>query len=207
MFQSFSGNFHPAIKSYDKWWDSMTQDFVSVTPDEELNEVEDMLLPKVIAAAPQLGLKRQIFFARIGGWDLHDAQLSPHAALFADVSRSVAALYRTTVELGCADQVALFTASDFGRTYNTNGDGSDHGWGSNHLVVGGAVKGGDIYGKMADLTIRGPDDASTRGSWIPTTSVDEYAAPLASWFGVSATNLPIVFPNLGRFPRANVGFL
>ena len=164
-------------------------------------------IARLIAAAPQLGLKRQIFFARIGGWDLHDAQLSPHAALFADVSRSVAALYRTTVELGCADQVALFTASDFGRTYNTNGDGSDHGWGSNHLVVGGAVKGGDIYGKMADLTIRGPDDASTRGSWIPTTSVDEYAAPLASWFGVSATNLPIVFPNLGRFPRANVGFL
>jgi uncharacterized protein (DUF1501 family) len=164
-------------------------------------------IARLIAAAPQLGLKRQVFFARIGGWDLHDAQLSPHATLFADVSRSVAAFYRTTVELGCADQVALFTASDFGRTYNTNGDGSDHGWGSNHFVVGGAVKGGEIYGKMADLTIRGPDDASTRGSWIPTTSVDEYSATLAAWFGVSATNLPIVFPNLGRFPRANLGFI
>ncbi len=164
-------------------------------------------IARLIAAAPQLGLKRQIFFARIGGWDLHDAQLGAHANLFADVSRNVAAFYRTTVELGCADQVSLFTSSDFGRTFNTNGDGSDHGWGSNHFVVGGAVKGGDIYGKMADLTIRGPDDASTRGSWIPTTSVDEYAATLATWFGVSGTNLPVVFPNLGRFARPNLGFL
>ena len=164
-------------------------------------------IARLIAAGPQLGLKRQIFFARIGGWDLHDAQLGAHSNLFADVSRNVAAFYRATVELGCADQVTTFTASDFGRTYNTNGDGSDHGWGSNHFVVGGAVKGGDIYGKMADLTIRGPDDTGTRGSWIPTTSVDEYAATLATWFGVSATNLPIVFPNIGRFAKPNLGFV
>jgi uncharacterized protein (DUF1501 family) len=164
-------------------------------------------IARLIAAAPQLGLKRQIFFARIGGWDLHDQQLGAHANLFADVSRNVAALYQATVELGCADQVTTFTASDFGRTYNTNGDGSDHGWGSNHLVVGGAVKGGDIYGRMADLTIRGPDDASTRGSWIPTTSVDEYSATLASWFGVSPTNLPVVLPNIGRFAKPAMGFL
>ena len=164
-------------------------------------------IARLIAAAPQLGLKRQIFFARIGGWDLHDAQLGAHANLFADVSRNVSALYRATVELGAADQVTTFTASDFGRTFNTNGDGSDHGWGSNHFVVGGAVKGGDIYGKMADLTIRGPDDASTRGSWIPTTSVDEYAATLATWFGVSASNLSVVLPNIGRFPKTNLGFI
>lgn len=164
-------------------------------------------ITRLIAAAPQLGLKRQVFFARIGGWDLHDAQLGAHANLFADVSRNVAALYRATAELGAADQVTTFTASDFGRTYNTNGDGSDHGWGSNHFVVGGAVKGGDIYGKMADLTIRGPDDTGTRGSWIPTTSVDEYAATIARWFGVSATDLPVVFPNIGRFANPNLGFL
>ncbi|HUR58125.1 MAG TPA: DUF1501 domain-containing protein [Opitutaceae bacterium] len=164
-------------------------------------------IARLIAAAPQFGLKRQIFFARIGGWDLHDAQLGAHANLFADVSRNVAAFYRATVELGCADQVTTFTASDFGRTYNTNGDGSDHGWGSHHWVVGGAVKGGDIYGNMPDLTIRGPDDASTRGSWIPTTSVDEYSATLASWFGVSPTNLPLVLPNIGRFAKPNLGFL
>jgi uncharacterized protein (DUF1501 family) len=164
-------------------------------------------IARLIASAPQLGLKRQIFFARIGGWDLHDAQLGAHSNLFADVSRSVSAFYRATVELGAAEQVTTFTSSDFGRTFNTNGDGSDHGWGSNHFVVGGAVKGGDIYGNMADLTIRGPDDASTRGSWIPTTSVDEYAATLASWFGVSATNLPIALPNIGRFARTNLGFI
>jgi uncharacterized protein (DUF1501 family) len=164
-------------------------------------------IARLIAAGPQLGLKRQIFFARIGGWDLHDAQLGAHANLFADVSRNVSAFYRATVELGCADQVTTFTSSDFGRTFNTNGDGSDHGWGSNHFVVGGAVKGGDIYGTMADLTIRGPDDASTRGSWIPTTSVDEYAATLATWFGVSATNLPVVLPNIGRFAKNNLGFI
>jgi len=164
-------------------------------------------IARLIAAAPQLGLKRQIFFARIGGWDLHDAQLGAHANLFADVSRNVAALYRTTVELGCENQVTTFTASDFGRTFNTNGDGSDHGWGSNHFVVGGAVNGGDIYGRMADLTIRGPDDASTRGSWIPTTSVDEYSGTLASWFGVSPTNLPVVLPNIGRFAKPNLGFI
>ena len=163
-------------------------------------------IARLIAAAPQLGLKRQIFFARIGGWDLHDAQLGAHANLFADVSRNVAAFYRATVELGCADQVTTFTASDFGRTYNTNGDGSDHGWGSHHLVVGGAVNGGDIYGKMPDLTINGPDDTG-RGRWIPTTSVDEYAATLATWFGVSATNLPVVLPNIGRFAKNNMGFM
>jgi uncharacterized protein (DUF1501 family) len=163
-------------------------------------------IARLIAGASQLGLKRQIFFARIGGWDLHDAQLGAHANLFADVSRNVAALYRATVELGCADQVTTFTASDFGRTYNTNGDGSDHGWGSHHLVVGGAVKGGNFYGGMPDLTINGPDDTG-RGRWIPTTSVDEYSATLATWFGVSPTNLPVVFPNLGRFANPNLGFV
>lgn len=164
-------------------------------------------IARLIASAPQLGLKRQIFFARIGGWDLHDAQLGAHANLFADVSRNVAAFYRATVELGCADQVTTFTASDFGRTYNTNGDGSDHGWGSNHFIVGGAVKGGDIYGNMANLSIRGPDDVGTRGMWLPSTSVDEYAATLATWFGVSATDLPTVLPNIGRFATRNLGFL
>ncbi len=163
-------------------------------------------IARLVAAAPQLGLKRQIFFARIGGWDLHDAQLPAHANLFADVSRNVAAFYRATAELGAADQVTVFSASDFGRTFNTNGRGSDHGWGSHHFIVGGAVKGGDIYGTVPDLTINGPDDTG-RGRWIPSTSVDEYNATLATWFGVSQTNLPIVLPNLGRFARQNLGFI
>ena len=116
------------------------------------------------------------------------------------------AFYDSTVELGVADKVTTFTASDFGRTFNTNGDGSDHGWGSHHLVVGGAVKGGDIYGQVPVLEINGPDDTG-RGRWIPTTSVDEYAATLASWFGVSESNLPLVLPNLDRFATRNLGFM
>jgi uncharacterized protein (DUF1501 family) len=164
-------------------------------------------IAKLIYAAPQLGLKRQIFFARIGGWDLHDAQLGAHSTLLADVSRNIHAFYTATEEMGVANKVTTFTASDFGRTYDTNGDGSDHGWGSHHIIVGGAVNGGDIYGKMPDLTIRGPDDAGTRGMWIPTTSVDEYSATLASWFGVSDTNLTTILPNIGRFKTRNLGFV
>jgi uncharacterized protein (DUF1501 family) len=171
-------------------------------------------IARLIAARNTLGLKRQVFFARIGGWDLHDNQvdnanpaIGAHANLLADVSNSLKAFYDATVELGVADQVTTFTASDFGRTYNTNGDGSDHGWGSHHLIVGGAVKGGQIYGRMPDLTLRGSQDTGSRGQWIPTTSVDEYSATLATWFGVSATDLPIVLPNIGRFARQNVAFL
>ena len=170
-------------------------------------------IARLIAAAPQLNLKRQVFFARMGGFDLHNGQidaanptLGAHANLLRDVSQSLGAFYNATVELGCADQVTAFTASDFGRAFSTNGDGSDHGWGSHHFVVGGAVKGGDIYGRMPEWAINGPDDTGY-GRWIPTTSVDEYSATLASWFGVSATNLAVVLPNIGRFAKPNLGFL
>jgi uncharacterized protein (DUF1501 family) len=173
------------------------------------------VIARLIAAAPQLGLKRQIFFARVGGYDLHDNQvdlantsIGSHANLLADVSRSLRSFYDATVELGVANQVTSFTVSDFGRTYNTNGRGSDHGWGSHHLIVGGSVRGGDLYGKMPDLTINGPDDTG-RGRWIPTTSVDEYSARLALWFGVSPTDLPTVLPNISRFnhTRPEMAFL
>jgi uncharacterized protein (DUF1501 family) len=164
------------------------------------------MIARMIAAAPALGLKRQIFFARIGGWDLHNGEIAAHARLLGDVSQGLAAFYKTTVELGLADQVTTFTASDFGRTYTSNGDGSDHGWGSHHLIVGGAVKGGDIYGQMPDLSVNGPDDTG-RGRWIPTTSVDEYSATLATWFGVSPTDLPVVLPNIGRFAKPDLGFM
>ena len=120
--------------------------------------------------------------------------------------RSLAAFYNATSELGQAQNVTTFTASDFGRTFNTNGDGSDHGWGSHHLIMSGSLRGGRIYGRMPDWTINGPDDTG-RGRWIPSTSVDEYSATMASWFGVSATNLPVVLPNIGRFANPNLGFL
>jgi uncharacterized protein (DUF1501 family) len=164
------------------------------------------MIARLIAAAPSLGLKRQIFFARVGGWDLHDNQLGAHATLLGDLSTSLKSFYDATVELGVGDKVTTFTASDFGRTFNTNGDGSDHGWGSHHLIVGGAVQGNNIYGRVPNLAINGPDDTG-RGRWIPTTSVDEYSATLARWFGVSATDLPAVLPNIGRFATPNLGFL
>ena len=168
---------------------------------------------RLIAASSLLNLKRQVFFVQIGGWDTHASQLNntdpvvgSHAGLLQQVSQGLNAFYNATVELGAANQVTTFTASDFGRTYRSNGDGSDHGWGNHHMIVGGAVKGGEIYGKMPNLTIGGPDDTA-QGRWIPTTSVDEYAATLASWFGVSATDLPTVLPNIGRFAKPNLGFV
>jgi uncharacterized protein (DUF1501 family) len=108
--------------------------------------------------------------------------------------------------LGVANQVTTFTASDFGRTYVPNGSGTDHGWGNHQFIMGGAVQGGDIYGQMPSLVVNGPDDTG-RGRWIPSTSVDEYNATLATWFGVSASNLPIVLPNIGRFARRNLGLM
>jgi uncharacterized protein (DUF1501 family) len=179
------------------------------------NRLSDQLkmIARLISVSGNLGLKRQIFFARLGGWDLHADQvdevnkaMGAHASLLAQVSAAMNAFYNATLELGCADRVTAFTASDFGRTYSSNGDGSDHGWGNHQIVVGGAVKGGDIYGRMPDLTVNGPDDTG-RGRWIPTTSVDEYGATIARWFGVSDTNLSVAFPNLGRFMKPNLGFL
>ncbi|MBI4622268.1 MAG: DUF1501 domain-containing protein [Verrucomicrobia bacterium] len=171
------------------------------------------MIARLMSVSSSLNVKRQIFFARLGGWDLHadqvddvDRTIGAHANLLSQISRAISAFYDATVELGVAEQVTTFTASDFGRTYSSNGDGSDHGWGNHQFVVGGAVKGGDIYGRMPDLTISGADDTG-RGRWIPTTSVDEFGATLAAWFGVTPTNLPLAFPNIGRFAKPNLGFL
>jgi uncharacterized protein (DUF1501 family) len=169
------------------------------------------LIARMIAIAAQLGLTRQVFFASLGGFDLHSDQLPAHATLFTDLSQGLNAFSAATVELGVQSQVTTFTASDFSRTFNTNGTnngtaGSDHGWGSHHMIMGGAVAGGDIYGQVPLLELGGPEDTG-RGRWIPTTSVDEYAATLATWFGVSASNIPLVLPNLSRFGTPNLGFL
>lgn len=164
------------------------------------------LIARIISAAPQLGLKRQVFFASLGGFDTHTVELNTQGPLLAQVSQALNAFYNSTVELGLANQVTTFTGSDFSRTYNTNGDGSDHGWGSHHMILGGAVNGGDVYGQMPSQVLGGPDDTG-RGRWLPTTSVDQYAATLATWFGVSASNLPVVVPNIGRFASSNLGFM
>ena len=109
------------------------------------------------------------------------------------------------MELGVEQQVTTFTASDFGRTFRSNGYGSDHGWGNHQFVLGGAVRGGRLYGTFPTLAIDGPDDTG-QGRWIPTTSVEEFSATMASWFGVADSDLATVFPNIGRFANPNLGF-
>ncbi len=164
------------------------------------------------------GMKRQIFFCQVGGYDLHTGQtgystnnpnnvvLGAHANLFAELSQCMLAFQRAMEQLGLSRNVTSFTASDFGRTFPANGDGSDHGWGSHHLILGGAVNGQRTYGNFPTLAVNGPDDTST-GRWIPTTAIDQYFATIASWFGVDPGNIPTVFPNLGRFASPNLGFV
>jgi len=122
------------------------------------------------------------------------------------VADAIRSFHDATVELGVADQVTAFTASDFGRTLSSNGDGSDHGWGSHHFVIGGAVKGQRFYGTAPAVAVNGPDDVG-QGRLLPSTSVDQFGATLASWFGVSDTDLPLVVPNIGNFSTRKLGFL
>jgi uncharacterized protein (DUF1501 family) len=165
------------------------------------------MILRLIVAQADLSLQRQIFFSSLGGWDTHDNQLVDHANLLKTLSDAVHDFYRATVTLGVADRVTLFTASDFNRTFSSNAKGSDHAWGGHHFVVGGDVVGGQIYGRMPILQSGGPDDTGSRGSWIPTTSTDEYSATLAKWFGVTPANMPLVLPNIGRFAHPDLGFL
>ena len=164
------------------------------------------------------GMKRQIFFVQVGGYDLHTGQtnysanspndvlLGAHTNLLAELSQSMYAFQRAMEQLGLSRQVTSFTASDFSRTFPSNGQGSDHGWGSHHLILGGAVNGQKTYGTFPDLAVNGPDDTGT-GRWIPTTAIDQYFATIASWFGVDSSNLSTVFPNIGRFANPNLGFV
>jgi uncharacterized protein (DUF1501 family) len=166
------------------------------------------------SASRGFGMKRQIFFCSVGGYDLHTGQtpglgqatIGAHANLMAELSQSIFAFQRAMEQLGLANNVTAFTASDFSRTFPCNGQGTDHGWGSHHLILGGAVKGGRTYGTLPTLAINGPDDTGT-GRWIPTIAIDQYFATLATWFGVDQGNLGLVFPNLGRFSTANLGFV
>ncbi len=164
------------------------------------------MVAKIISARTSLGMKRQIFFCGVSGYDTHGDQLTAHGNLLTELSQGMSAFYNATAELGVASQVTTFTASDFGRTFPTNGSGSDHGWGSHQFVMGGAVRGGRLFGTFPTLAVNGPDDTG-QGRWIPTTSVDEFSATLASWFGVSASDLPTVLPNIGRFANPNLGFM
>lgn len=169
---------------------------------------------RLIKLRDTLGIKRQIFFCSLGGFDTHSGQtaVNGQGALLAQVSQAMKAFYDATVELGTQNNVTAFTLSDFGRTLQPAGAGagvvgSDHGWGNHHFVMGGAVRGGDFYGRFPTLALGGPDDTDTRGRWIPSTSVEQYAATLSTWYGLAASDLPLVFPLVNRFPAANLGFM
>ena len=173
---------------------------------------------KVISIHQTLGVKRQIFFCSQGGYDTHQDQVANQANLFSQLSEAMKAFYDATAELQLESQVTTFTLSDFGRTLQpsgTGGDvGTDHGWGNHQFVMGGAVVGGTFYGSVGPsgnvfptLVLNAPDDTDNRGRWIPTVAVDQYAATLATWFGLAPGDLPYVFPNLGHFSTPNLGFV
>ena len=164
------------------------------------------MVARLISARNGLGFRRQTFFCELNGFDTHFEQVVSHANSLAEVSQAMTAFFNATAELGVASDVTTFTASDFGRTYSRSTAGSEHGWGGHHLIMGGAVRGKDIYGQVPILTIDGPDDSGA-GRWIPTTSVDQYSATLARWFGVGESTLPVILPNIGRFANSNLGFM
>lgn len=166
-----------------------------------------------------LSLNRQIFFCSIGGFDTHQNQVTGQQNLLTQLSQAMKAFYDATVELGVEPRVTTFTLSDFGRTLQPAGSGAatvgtDHGWGSHQFVMGGGVIGGEFYGVPGPngivyptLQLSGPNDTDSRGRWIPTSSVEQYAATLATWYGLAPADLPVVFPLLSRFTTPNLGFL
>lgn len=165
-------------------------------------------IAQIIQVRDALEMNRQIFYCALDGFDTHSGLISTQAHLFAQLSQAMTAFFDATQELGVEQNVTTFTESEFGRTLQPTGSiGSDHGWGGHHLILGGAVKGGDIYGTFPSLIPGGPDDSGIRGTWIPTTSLDQYGATLASWFGVGSQDLVRVFPNVGNFRSPVLSFL
>jgi uncharacterized protein (DUF1501 family) len=163
---------------------------------------------QLLSVRTQLGTQRQIFFCSAQGFDTHSGQITNQQTALQPVSQAMLAFYNATQELGISSQVTTFTESEFSRTFQpSSGYGSDHAWGSHHMVMGDAVQGGDLYGSFPTLELGGPSDANTRGIWIPTTAVDQYGATLASWFGLPSNQLSTVFPNLPNFSTTNLGFL
>lgn len=170
------------------------------------------IVARLIAGRKTLANKRQVFFVSLGGFDTHDTLLLRHDALMGTLGPAMAKFYRATESLGVASQVTTFTASDFGRTLTSNGDGSDHGWGSHHLVMGGSVKGKSWFGQLPVFDSNTPGGIRTdqqvgNGRLLPFNAVDEYGATLAKWMGVSSGDMRTVFPNIGSFNTPDLGFL
>ena len=156
------------------------------------------MIAKTIAGRSVLGAQRQTFFVQVGGWDHHDEVINNQQVMLGQISAAVKAFHDVILALGLENQVTTFSASDFGRTLTSNGRGSDHAWGGNHFVVGGAVSGKKIYGQYPELADGNPLDTG-RGRLIPSTAVDQYFAELALWFGVPKSSLSQVIPNISRF--------
>jgi uncharacterized protein (DUF1501 family) len=177
------------------------------------NSLADQLkmVARLIAGRTTLETTRQVYFVSLGGFDMHNGLIAGHNSQLQRVSEAMTAFYNATVALGVADKVTAFTASDFGRTLASNSDGSDHGWGSHHFVVGGAVKGASFYGTPPPVSVGNsttlPEDQwhVGQGRLLPSTSVDQYAATLATWFGVEPSELAGILPNLRNFDGRNVG--
>lgn len=162
------------------------------------------MVANLASVQEQLGQERQIFYVGLGGWDTHDNQATVHPRLLQSLSEALSAFQANVDELGLGEKITTFTMSDFGRTLTSNGDGTDHGWGGHQLIMGGAVNGGELYGTVPSLDL-GSDDDLGDGRIIPTLSVDQYAASLSRWFGLSESELNAVFPNLSRFDNSDLG--
>jgi len=194
---------------------TLTTVFPATSIGRQLKQVA-LLIKACTDATAGINMKRQIFFTQIGGFDTHSAEIGGQGSLLTQVSQAINAFYAATVELGIQDKVTTFTMSDFGRTLQpagtgVNAVGTDHAWGNHQLIVGGSVLGHTLYGTYPTLALGGPDDtdggSNPRGRWIPTTSVEQYAATLALWYGLSTADLTAVFPLIGRFASSNLGFL
>ena len=177
----------------------------TVFPEGQLGQQLETVA-KLIAVRDQLSMQRQVFFVAAGGFDSHDNQNQDQPELLGGISDGIKAFYDATVELQVSDSVTTFTQSDFGRTLTSNGDGTDHAWGGNQLVVGDAVFGQRMYGSYPLLQIGGPEDVGG-GRMIPSTSADQFAATLAKWFGIEVADLPVVAPNIGNFVQQDLGFM
>jgi uncharacterized protein (DUF1501 family) len=163
---------------------------------------------RIIQVRGALGMNRQIFFASTGGYDNHSDLVQSHDPLLAGLDAAIGAFQAALVELGVVQNVVTFSESEFSRTMNSSAtNGSDHAWGGHHFAIGGPIKGGQAYGTFPNLALSGPDDVGNRGVWLPTTSLDQYAATMASWFGVPDASLPLVFPNLVNFPQQKLAFI
>jgi uncharacterized protein (DUF1501 family) len=167
-----------------------------------------LAIAKVIEARAALGAQRQVFLATLGSFDTHTNEIATQQTLFSQLDPALAAFHGAMSDIGAANNVTSFTLSDFSRTFAPNtGGGSDHAWGSHHLVIGGAVHGGQLFGVMPTLALSGPDDEGGQGRWIPTIAVDQYAATLATWFGADAAALQTILPNLPAFSPSGLGFI